>query len=513
MALSIQHVAWLGLFAVLVWVIQILYVSLRPGLRDLPGPWLARYTPLWRIMFVFSGKAPEGYRKLHAKHGKMVRTAPKVVDISDPSAISLIYGIGSKFLKSDFYCSFDVMYQGEFMSSMFTTRSPEEHKALKRPVAQKFSMTSIKTLEYLVDPCSEIFTASMKEMQGQVVDLGVWVQWYAFDVIGAITFSKRFGFMEYREDVKDVLSGIDLGLRLGGILGQVPMLNRFSLGSKTFRNVLSHLSLPDPIDIVTKMVLEAIKSYDAQTYTTDNRADFLAYFRQQQKSTGEVMPDKELMNHLTNNLLAGSDTTGISLRAVFYYLIRNPESYKKLQKEIDELDDAGKLSPVISYAESLQMDYLQLCLKEAMRMHPGVQYPLERVVPRGGATINGHFLPEGTIVGVNAAVIHRDRQIFGQDADEFRPERWLCDEEKAKVMDRHLLTFGAGARTCIGKNISIMEMGKLVPQILRQFDLEWASDEPDWKVETFWFAKQTGLLVRFRERFRNSPASLEKATL
>jgi hypothetical protein len=51
------------------------------------------------------------------------------------------------------------------------------------------------------------------------------------------------------------------------------------------------------------MVLEAIKSYDAQTYTTDNRADFLAYFRQQQKSTGEVMPDKELMNHLTNNLL------------------------------------------------------------------------------------------------------------------------------------------------------------------------------------------------------------------
>lgn len=75
-----------------------------------------------------------------------------------------------------------------------------------------------------------------------------------------------------------------------------------------------------------------------------------------------------------------------------------------------------------------------------MRMHPGVQYPLERVVPHGGANINGHFLPQDTIVGVNAAVIHRDREIFGQDADEFRPERWLGDEEQAKVMDRHLLT-------------------------------------------------------------------------
>lgn len=148
------------------------------------------------------------------------------------------------------------MYQEETMASMFSTRSPEEHKALKRPVAQKFSMTSIKTLEYLVDPCSEIFTATMKEMQGQVVDLGVWLQWYAFDVIGAITFSKRFGFMEHREDVNNVLSGIDLGLRLGGILGQVPMLNGFSLGSKTFHNILSYLSLPNPMDIVTKVGIQ-----------------------------------------------------------------------------------------------------------------------------------------------------------------------------------------------------------------------------------------------------------------
>lgn len=62
--------------------------------------------------------------------------------------------------------------------------------------------------------------------------------------------------MEYREDVKNVLSGIELGLRLGGILGQVPMLNRFSLGSKTFRNVLRRFPVGDPIDIVTKVGIQ-----------------------------------------------------------------------------------------------------------------------------------------------------------------------------------------------------------------------------------------------------------------
>jgi cytochrome P450 len=80
-------------------------------------------------------------------------------------------------------------------------------------------------------------------------------------------------------------------------------------------------------------------------------------------------------------------------------------------------------------------------MKEAMRCHPGVSYPLERLVPAGGETICGHYLKEGTIVGVNAAVIHRDTTIFGEDALAFNPERWLGpDEERIKTMDRNLMT-------------------------------------------------------------------------
>lgn len=63
------------------------------------------------------------------------------------------------------------------MESMFSTKDPEYHKALKRPVAQKFSMTSIKTLEYLVDPCSQIFVDAMIDMEGQNIDLGTWCKY------------------------------------------------------------------------------------------------------------------------------------------------------------------------------------------------------------------------------------------------------------------------------------------------------------------------------------------------
>ena len=72
-----------------------------------------------------------------------------------------------------------------------------------------------------------------------------------------------------------------------------------------------------------------------------------------------------------------------------------------------------------------------------MRLHSGVSYPLERVVPQGGAKICGQFVPEGTVVGVNAWVVHRNKDIYGSDAEQFRPERWLdADEEHVKVMDR-----------------------------------------------------------------------------
>ncbi len=83
----------------------------------------------------------------------------------------------------------------------------------------------------------------------------------------------------------------------------------------------------------------------------------------------------------------------------------------------------------------------QIVMKEAMRCHPGVSYPLERLVPKGGIDLCGVNLREGTNVGVNPVVIHHNTEVYGHDAAVFRPERWLeASAEQLKVMDRTLLT-------------------------------------------------------------------------
>ncbi|ETI22722.1 hypothetical protein G647_06798 [Cladophialophora carrionii CBS 160.54] len=491
--------------ALLLWaLVDCVQTALRPGLRRLPGPVSARFFRFYRASLVFGGEAPEKYRQAHERYGPVVRVGPNHVSISDPSAIPLIYGIGlgNKFLKTNFYDTMSPFYQGKVMPSVFTERDSDVHRNLKRPVAQLFSMTNMRNYEPYADQCTGIFIEAMRDLEGQPIDLGAWVQWYAFDVIACMTFQRRFGFLEQRRDVDRMVGDLDSVLHYVKIIGQYPELHPYLLGNESLVRTLKWLfpQIPDPLHSFLKITEDEIARYDNQRGERTGRTDFLAQLREKESKDGQI-PHRDMMNHLANNLLAGSDTTAVSLRACFYYLIKTPAAYKQLVAEIDAAEKQGQLSPYISYEECLKLPYLQAVMKEAMRLHPGVAYPLERYVPPEGATICGVELPGGTNVSITAPVVHLDKTVYGEDADVFRPERWLdAEPERLKLMERSFLAFGAGARTCIGKNISILEMGKFIPQILRHFDLEWAADHPEWRTEAVWFWKQAGVIVRFKWR-------------
>ncbi|KAL1965265.1 hypothetical protein VTN77DRAFT_5867 [Rasamsonia byssochlamydoides] len=202
---------------------------------------------------------------------------------------------------------------------------------------------------------------------------------------------------------------------------------------------------------------------------------------------------------------AGSETTAISLAAVFYYLLKNPACLRRLREELDTAVQTGLIenrpSGLVSWAESQRLPYLDACIKEAFRVHPAAGLPLERVVPAQGMDIAGHWVPGGTIVGCSAWVIHRREEIFGPDVDLYRPERWLeASEEQLKVMNGTMFQFGAGSRTCIGKNISLMEIYKLVPSFLRRFDVHLANPDEEWKLHNAWFVRQLNFKTKFTAR-------------
>ncbi|KPI42555.1 Pisatin demethylase [Cyphellophora attinorum] len=492
-------------------VLRRISIAYKHGLRSIPGPRLARFTDAWRVHFVSRGRAHEDYLALHDKYGPIVRTAPSAMDISDPAAIPILYGASSPFLKSEFYSLFTMLYEGKTIDSLFSTRDPIRHRNLKRPIAQKFSMSSVRTLEPLVDSCTRVFLDSMHDLSGEALDLDVWLQWYAFDAIYAMTFSTSPGFVKGRRDVSGIIGGMDWILRYAAVVGQIPWLHGWVDPVLKFAMRVGVFDL-GPLMIVTEMVEKAVREYDAAlSEEVAGRQDFLAYLRQQSKSTGEMLGKSELQNHLMNNLLAGSDTTAMALRAVFYFVVKDGRVYECLQREIDKADAEGRLGEFVSYSECLEMKYLQACIKEALRMHPGVAFPLERVVPPDCTSIpvcgKEYYVPPGTVIGINPAVVQRDRDVFGADADDFRPERWFVDvsdagdEARVRRMERTILAFGAGHRLCTGKHISLMEMGKFVPQILRNFRVEFADESNrEWSVKTYWFAKQSGMRMKMTPR-------------
>lgn len=133
---------------------------------------------------------------------------------------------------------------------------------------------------------------------------------------------------------------------------------------------------------------------------------------------------------------AGSDSTASTMQSFFWQVLRDIRIYANLKKELDEATAAGKLSEMPQWNEVQNLPYFQACLKEAMRTRPAVGLNISRIVPPEGAEIDGQWYPGGTRVALNGWVLHRDREIFGEDSATFRPERWI--EGDAKAMERYM---------------------------------------------------------------------------
>jgi cytochrome P450 len=225
----------------------------------------------------------------------------------------------------------------------------------------------------------------------------------------------------------------------------------------------------------TKERTENINS-DSSGVTVENpRRDFLARFQEAHAKDPDFVSQDRVLALTVANMIAGSDTTAISLRAVFYNLVRNPDKLAKLHAELEDVArkrGGQQRDELFNWNELRELPYLSAVINESLRTHPAAGLPLERITPAGGVQVGEVRIPGGTNIGCSAWVLHLDENVWGPKPDCWIPERWINASKSHKSeMKNSLFSFGAGSRTCIGKNISYLEMYKLVPAVLREFDV------------------------------------------
>ncbi|RAK84382.1 cytochrome P450 [Aspergillus costaricaensis CBS 115574] len=452
-----------------------------PGVSHIPGPFLAKLTNLWRFVDVARGKAEITHYRLHQEHGEYVRLGPKVVSVWNVEA-----------LKTAFYRVQQQLAKGKPTKTLFTSLDEDFHAKIKRPVSASYSMSTVAEFEPFVDSTIRTFFARLDGFAANrsMFDISTWLQYYAFDVIGEMTFSKQLGFLQQGRDVEGIIMSLEKTFDYAGKIGQIPWLDYVFL-----KNPLWQLIQGGSTGAVARFARDRLHERLSQDGSKRDdfpglHKDFLTRFLEAKSIHPDVVDDAQVFSYTVSNVNAGSDTTAISLRAILYYTLKYPRVLSKLQEELHSALQSGKITVPVSWKQSQELPYLDAVIKEALRLHPPVGLLLERVVPAEGLQLpNGPFLPAGTVVGVNPWIIHR-HAIFGKEVDRFVPERWLRgnDESEAEFQIRRqnmlgaTLTFGAGPRTCIGKNISLY--------------VELNDPEAEWEVVNAWFVRQKGMNVK-----------------
>jgi cytochrome P450 len=378
-----------------------------------------------------------------------------------------------------------------------------DHARKRKILASAYALKNLEGWEHKVADKAERLVRGFdarctmppkKQGRGQIapeditVDYRAWTNYFTIDAIADIGLSEKLGFLDAGNDSCTAE-------RMDGTLYTVPsyreclhataraqsnlvwgydwypfLVELSKIVSTEFRD---YWRLNEGWnDIVWHRACKRLRRYQAG----EELDDFFASLMEDKSGNIKMMEFGEIVAEVSIMMNAGSDTTALAMNNVMYLLLKNPECLKKLREELDTV--LGPEDVVTPYDKIRYLPYLRACLDEALRIYPPTTFGLPRRTPAEGACIRDEHIAGDTTVSISAYVAHRDPAIF-PDPERFQPERWLG--EKGKELQPYFISFSAGARGCIGRNISYLEQSVVLATVVHRYELVLPS--VDWEPE------------------------------
>ncbi|KAI0543351.1 benzoate 4-monooxygenase cytochrome P450 [Xylaria curta] len=458
-------------------VLSIVHNLFYHPLARFPGPKLAGISNIPYSYWFLGGRQPFKVLELHLKYGPVVRVAPNELSFNTPASWRDIYGIrqGQKtFVKSDFYDGGCFASRG--VHSIVTERDVDAHAEMRKYLAPAFSDRALSEQEVLISHSIDRFL-TLLPTQKDGYDISKGFEMLTFDIIGDLAFGESFGAIESAEPHPWI--SIILGALTQGALADV--LKRFPTLGKVLMVVLRPQIAKLTKDTATVEDM-AINLVERRIGRESSRKDFLT--RLLADSGEKSVSALQLAAHASDLVIAGSETTATALSTITYYMLRNPEIARKLRQEVQS---NFRRYEDINGRSTQALPYLKAVILESMRIYPPLPFALPRVVPKGGAEVDGHFLPTDVIVSTNPLAACLDHRNF-REPENFLPERWLG--ENTQDMSDASQPFSLGTRSCMGRSLGLLELRLILAKLVWKYELELLHTSIDWHrdslMQTIW---------------------------
>ncbi|CAJ2509204.1 Uu.00g142300.m01.CDS01 [Anthostomella pinea] len=434
--------------------------------------------------------APKSHLDLHAKHGDFVRIAPNGVSITHPAAIKSL--ILTPQYKGHFY---NIMKFPDWRTPLpLSILDPKAKAEMNRRLASAYPMSNVIKSEEQISRLVEKLTGWMDQHASthEPMDLAKFLTFTAFDVVGEVVFSRPFGFLEQGVDIGDSISQT---MKFEGYIS-VAAFAQWLHNSLVANPFITWLDIM-PTNYLSKTSNKALEEHKANQ---DARFDYVAHWLKTHEEHPERLSYRDVQAAVMANVGAGSDTVSCALQSFIYHAIRHPNAWSRMRQEIDEArsKEGACTDRVVTYADAQKLPYLQACIKEALRIFHPVPMGTARVVPKQGIVIGGRALPAGTTVSLNTFSMNLSTDVWGADAKEFKPERWL--KEDSAQLEKPFIPFSGGIGACVGQHLARIELSKILATIVRDFNIRQVDPKQKWSYHAYFTTVPGGWPVYVEKR-------------
>ncbi|KAH5391697.1 hypothetical protein HBI33_011140 [Parastagonospora nodorum] len=502
------NILWTSILAFALFILVLYaHAKLWHPLRHFHGPWINSISPLPAAFMLLIGRQHTYYYKLHLKYGPTVRVSPDEVVFSAADAWEDVYG----------YRKGDVMEKSPIFIGVVSPMNGcvgiglakgKEHARQRRALAPSLSKSALKGQEAILQVHIIKLIAAIRNMiraKQEVINMADWYSYITFDVIGDLCFAEPFGCLdqgaatEWSTSVNNVLISATWDQAIRRAAGVDSWLRNLLL--RFVPKEVSHWRM-------THMKKSQEKTLARLANKDLPRQDIMYHLLQQEDQQKALKPTEIILN-MVLFVAAGSETTSIQLTAMTHLLCMNQDAYKKV---VEEIRGSFKKATDITLATVMELVYLEACAAETLRLYPPGSVAGQRIVPRGGAKIDGHYVPAGCTVSVSPWVAARSPLNFAEP-DQFRPQRWFREGVYSRDKLHAAQAFGYGPKSCLGQNLAQFEVRLIMSYLLFSFDMEltqgprhaednrkWSCTSEESEIRVYQALLKPNLWINFRER-------------